>query len=138
MGLMEPTPGLRSVESHFGPGETMTRLVAGIAARGLTLFARIDHAAGAAAVGLPLRPTELVVFGHARGGTPLMQLRQEAGIDLPLRALVWQDESGRTWMSYDDVAWIAARHQLPPAGAAVAAKLNAMLQGLAAAATGSK
>jgi uncharacterized protein (DUF302 family) len=135
---MEPTPGLTTIESRFGPAETMTRLIAGIAARGLNLFARVDHAAGAAAVGMPLRPTELVIFGNARGGTPLMQLRPEVGIDLPLRALVWQDEAGRTWMSYEDPRWIAERHRLPAAGTVVAAKLNALLQGLAAEVTGNK
>ena len=134
---MAETAGLRTLESRFDPAGTMTRLVAGISARGLVLFACIDHAAGAAAVGLALRPTELAIFGHARGGTPLMQMRQEAGIDLPLRALVWQDEVGRTWLSYDEVRWIAERHGSPPAAAAVADKLDALLQALAREATGS-
>src|SRR6516225_1412362 len=96
--------GLITRRSNFGPEETMTRLEAGVKAKGLTVFARVDHAAGAAAVGLPLPPTEVLIFGNARGGTPLMQSAQTIGIDLPLRALVWQDGSGNTWLSYNDPA----------------------------------
>src|SRR4051794_39663569 len=78
----------------------------------MTVFARIDHATGAAAVGLSLRPTELLIFGNAKGGTPLMQSAQTMGIDLPLKALVWQDPSGSTWLSYNDPGWLAKRHGL--------------------------
>ena len=84
------------------------------------MFARIDHAAGAAGMGLSLRPTELLIFGNARGGTPLMQSVQTIGIDLPLKALVWQDASGKTWLSYNDPAGLAERHGVSgEAGAAV-------------------
>jgi uncharacterized protein (DUF302 family) len=76
----------------------------------MKVFARIDHAAGAAQAGLELRPTELIIFGNARGGTPLMQLIQTVGIDLPLKALVWEDASGTTWLSYNEPSWIARRH----------------------------
>jgi uncharacterized protein (DUF302 family) len=72
----------------------MYRLVASVTARGMTIFARIDHGAGAAEVGLSLCPTELLLFGHARSGTPLMQAAPTIGIDLPLKALVWQDGNG--------------------------------------------
>ena len=102
--------GLTSVQSSFGPKETMDRLEAEIRAKGLELFVRIDHAAGAAKVGLLLAPTVLMIFGNARGGTPLMQLAQTIGIDLPLKALVWQDSAGKTWVSYNEPAWIAKRH----------------------------
>jgi uncharacterized protein (DUF302 family) len=102
--------GLTSVQSSFGPKETMDRLEAEIRAKGLDVFARIDHAAGAAKVGLTLAPTELIIFGNARGGTPLMQLAQTIGIDLPLKALVWRDGAGKTWISYNEPAWIAKRH----------------------------
>src|SRR5215467_5278363 len=102
--------GLTTLRSDFSPEETLARLEAAVQAKGLTLFARIDHAAGAAAVGLPLRPTVVVIFGNARGGTPLMQARQTVGIDLPLKALVWQDEAHETWLSYNEPEWIAARH----------------------------
>jgi uncharacterized protein (DUF302 family) len=115
--------GLIVVQSSHGPAETMDRLVAEIKAKGLTVFARIDHAAGAHEVGLPLRPTELVIFGNAKGGTPLMQSNQEVGLDLPLKALVWQDATDGTWISYNDPAWLAKRHGL---GHEVEAPVKAM------------
>ena len=102
--------GLTTIPSSLGPKETVDRLEAEIRARGLTIFARIDHAAGAAEVGLELRPTELFIFGNARGGTPLMQSVQTIGIDLPLKALVWQDAAGKTWISYNEPRWIVQRH----------------------------
>src|SRR6201997_4985504 len=98
--------GLITIKSAFGPEETMQRLEAEVRAKGMTVFAHVDHAAGAAAVGLPLRPTDLWIFGNAKGGTPLMQSAQAIGIDLPLKALVWQDASGTTWLSYNDPAWL--------------------------------
>jgi uncharacterized protein (DUF302 family) len=104
--------GLITIRSGYGPEETMNRFEAEVRAKGMTVFAHIDHAAGAAAVGLPLRPTDLLIFGNAKGGTPLMQSVQTIGIDLPLKALVWQDASGSTWLSYNDPAWLAQRHGL--------------------------
>ena len=88
--------GLTTLSSVFGPKGTADRLESEINARGMTVFARIDHAAGAAAAGMTLRPTEVLIFGNARGGTPLMQAQQAVGIDLPLKALVYQDAEGRT------------------------------------------
>jgi len=102
--------GLTTLRSSYGPKDTMTRLEAEVKARGMTVFARIDHAAGAAGAGLPLRPTELLIFGNAKAGTPLMQTVQTTGIDLPLKALVWEDASGATCLSYNDPAWLAQRH----------------------------
>ena len=102
--------GLTTIKSSHGPQETMNRLEAAVKAKGMTVFARIDHAAGAAAAGLSLQPTEVLIFGNARGGTPLMQSAQTIGIDLPLKALVWQDAAGDTWLSYNDPAWLAQRH----------------------------
>ena len=99
--------GLTTVPSHFAPKETMDRVETEIGERGMNVFARIDHAAGAAEVGLTLRPTELIIFGNARGGTPLMQPNQTVGIDLPLKALVWQDAAGKTLISYNEPSWIA-------------------------------
>jgi len=99
--------GLTMLRSSYGPKDTMNRLEAELRAKGMTVFARIDHAAGAKAVGLPLRPTEVLIFGNAKAGTPLMQSVQTVGIDLPLKALVWQDSSGDTWLSYNDPAWLA-------------------------------
>ena len=102
--------GLVAVKSPHTTAETGSRLVAALQARGLKLFARIDHAAGAATLGKTLRPTEVFIFGNPQGGTPLMVCQQTAGIDLPLKALVWQDETGQIWFGYNDPAWIAARH----------------------------
>jgi uncharacterized protein (DUF302 family) len=127
--------GLTTLKSDFSPEETLERLEAALQAKGLTVFARVDHAGGAAAVGLPLRPTVLVIFGNARGGTPLMQARQSAGIDLPLKALVWQDEAHVTWLSYNEPQWIAARHGLPSREDAVVGTLAAALAALGRAAT---
>jgi uncharacterized protein (DUF302 family) len=107
--------GLTTVPSHFAPKETMDRVETEIGERGMNVFARIDHAAGAAEAGLTLRPTELIIFGNARGGTPLMQSVQTVGIDLPLKLLVWEDAAGKTWISYNEPAWIAQRHHVSDA-----------------------
>jgi len=127
--------GLTTIRSSYGPEETMNRFEAEVRTRGMIAFGHIDHAAGAAAVGLSLRPTELLIFGNARGGTPLMELVQTTGIDLPLKALVWQDASGVTWLSYNNPNWIAKRHGvLSEVGAAVnvlTAALNQMARSAA-------
>jgi uncharacterized protein (DUF302 family) len=102
--------GLATVSSKSGFIDTVRKLEAEIAAHGLTVFARIDHAAGAAQAGLSLRPTLLIIFGNAKAGTPLMQRSQTVGIDLPLKLLVWQDEAGATQISYNRPDWIAERH----------------------------
>ena len=104
--------GLASRQSRHGPQETMSRLEAAVTAEGMTVFAHVDHAAGAAAAGLTLRPTDLLIFGNARGGTPLMQAVQTIGLDLPLRILVWQDAAGQTWLAWNDPLWLAHRHGL--------------------------
>jgi uncharacterized protein (DUF302 family) len=127
--------GLTTVRSSHGPKDTMDRLEAAVKAKGLSVFARIDHAAGAAEVGLQLLPTELLIFGNARGGTPLMQAAQTIGIDLPLKALVWQDASGGTWLSYNDPAWLAKRHGLGHEVDATVSALAAALEAFAAAAS---
>lgn len=129
--------GLITLRSSHGPKETMTRLEAAVKAKGLTVFAHVDHAAGAAEVGLSLRPTDLLIFGNAKGGTPLMQAVQTVGIDLPLKALVWQDASGNTWLAYNDPAWLAKRHGLTREADASVSALAAALAALAKAATGS-
>ncbi len=135
-GMTPPTspPGLVTVESRFSPGATMERLESAIRDRGLTLFARIDHSGGAAAAGLPLRFTQLLLFGSPQGGTPLMQSRQTIGIDLPLKMLVWQDEAGDVRIEYDEPAYLAARHGIGDRPAVVAA-LSKVLRGLAASVT---
>ena len=126
--------GLTTIRSSFGPKETMNRVEAEVKVKGLTVFARVDHAAGAAEVGLPLRPTELLVFGNAKGGTPLMQSVQTIGIDLPLKALVWQDGSGTAWLSYNDPRYLAKRHDLGREDEAALNTMGAALDALAKAA----
>lgn len=127
--------GLITTRSSFGPEETMKRLEAEIGAKGMTVFAHIDHAAAAAAVDLPLRPTDLLIFGAAKGGTPLMQSVQTIGIDLPLKALVWQDEAGTTYLSYNDPAYLAHRHELGDAAKPVVEGMSGALKAIAAKAT---
>jgi uncharacterized protein (DUF302 family) len=112
----------------------MDRLEAEIRAQRMTVFARIDHAAGAAEAGFELRPTALIIFGNARGGTPLMQSVQTVGIDLPLRALVWEDASGTTWLSYNEPNWIAQRHGIANAEPVVS-KMSAALSAISRKAT---
>lgn len=123
-------PGLTTIKSGHPPHETMSRLEAAVKAKGLTVFARIDHAEGAATAGLSLRPTEVLIFGNANGGTPLMQAVQTIGIDLPLKALVWEDASGGTWLSWNDPAWLASRHGLSGVET-VTGKLATLLEELA-------
>lgn len=113
----------------------MDRLQAAIEAQHMTVFARLDHAAGAAAAGLTLRPTKLIIFGNARGGTPLMQSMQTSGIDLPLKALVWQDAAGQTWLSYNEPGWIAQRHELEVKTQSAVTKMAEMLTAVATQAT---
>jgi uncharacterized protein (DUF302 family) len=127
--------GLTTIRSNFGPRETMDRLETAVKAKGMTVFARIDHAAGAATAGLPLRPTEVLIFGNARAGTPLMQSIQTVGIDLPLKALVWQDGSEQSWLSYNDPAFLAQRHGLGGETDAVVGAMTAALAALAKSAT---
>jgi uncharacterized protein (DUF302 family) len=127
--------GLITVSSSFGPEETMKRLEAEVRAKGMTIFARVDHAASAAEAGLPLRPTDLLIFGAARGGTPLMQAAQTIGIDLPLKALVWQDEEGKTFLSYNDPAYLAHRHGLADLVKPVVDAMTGALKAIAAKAT---
>lgn len=115
-----PVEGLTTIQSTVGPEETMGRLETEIKARGMRVFARVNHAALAAEAGLTLRPTVLVVFGSPRGGTPLMQANQTSGFDLPLKALVWQDASGKTWLSYNEPDWLAKRHGVAGAKRVVA------------------
>ena len=104
--------GLVTIPSAHNVTETIDRVETIVKSKGLTVFARIDHAAGAKEVGLPLAPTLLLIFGNAKGGTPLMQAKQEVGIDLPLKVLAWQDTAGKTWLSYNAAQWIAQRHGL--------------------------
>lgn len=112
------THGLIAMQSPHTPAETMNRLEAEVKKRNLAVVARIDHAAAAQRIGQTLRPTELLVFGNPQAGTPLMLCAQITGIDLPMKALVWADAAGQTWLGYNDPQWMMHRHgnrDCPPA-----------------------
>ncbi len=102
--------GLTILTSQFNPKETMDRLEGEVTARGMRVFARIDHAALAMEAGLALNPTELLIFGNPTTGTPLMQASQSIGIDLPLKLLAWQDAEAKSWIAYNNPQWLASRH----------------------------
>ncbi|MEO5697315.1 MAG: DUF302 domain-containing protein [Burkholderiaceae bacterium] len=126
--------GLIAAQSPHGAKETMDRFEKIVKKRGLKVFLRLDHAAGAAKIGKTLRPTEVLVFGNPEGGTPFMECAQTVGIDLPLKALVWQDASSQVWLGYNDPAYLAARHGVPDCP--VVPNLQKALAGIAAEALG--
>lgn len=122
--------------SRLGFAETLERLGQALERAGVEIFARIDHAAGAAAAGLALRPTTVLVFGAARAGTPLMAAEQTLGLDLPLRALVYEDAEGRALVAYNPPAAIVRRRGLDPAAFATVSAMAGMLAAAVAYATG--
>ncbi len=127
--------GLITQPSRRSGHETIDRPAAALESNGLAIFARIDQPANAAAVGMSLQPTELLIFGNARAGTPLMQLSQAIGIDLPLKALAWEDAAAKVWLAYNDPAWLARCKGLAGEAAAAVEAMAAMLAGLAKRAT---
>jgi len=126
--------GLTTVPSAHSAKDTIDRLAADVQSKGMQVFARVDHAAGATAAGMALRPTVLLIFGNARGGTPLMQAAQTLGIDLPLKALAWEDENQKVWLSYNEPSWLAERHGLSGPAAETAQRLGTALAALVKAA----
>ncbi len=100
-------------ESPVSVKETLDKFEAVLKGKGLTVFTRVDHAAGAKRVGLELRPTEVIIFGNPNVGTKLMQVEQTMGLTLPLKALAWQDAEGKVWLGYDDPADLAAIRGVP-------------------------
>ena len=125
--------GLIAVKSPRSAKDTMSRLEEVVKQRGLNVFARIDHAAGAAKIGKTLRPTELLIFGSPQGGTPFMECEQTVGIDLPLKALIWEDSSGQVWLGYNDPRFLAQRHAA--AQCPVVENIRKALSGIAESAT---
>ena len=105
--------GMVLLPAQGSVADAWTRLEAAVAERGLTVFARIDFAADAAAVEMPLRPTRLMVFGNPRAGTPLLEAAPTAAIDLPMKVVIWEDADGRVTAGYNSPAWIGARHGVP-------------------------
>lgn len=126
--------GLVLTRSSHSVGETMDRLETVLRTKGLKIFARIDHATGAKDVGVALRPTQLLLFGNPKLGSQLFTSNQMAGIDLPMKALVWEDAEGRVWLAYNDPAYIASRHGIDDRPDIVA-KMSGALQKLTAKAT---
>jgi uncharacterized protein (DUF302 family) len=118
--------GLIRVKSNHDVKVTADRLEQVLKAKGMTVFIRINHAAGAEKVGKQLRPTELVIFGNPKIGTPLMQCAQSIGIDLPQKALISEDESGQVWFSYNDPAYLAKRHNVKGCDAVLNKVTNAL------------
>jgi len=99
-------------KSNYGVVETLDRFEEQVRAKGMTIFARVDHADGAAKVGLQLDANQVLIFGNPAAGTPLMHSAATAGIDLPLKALAWQDAEGQTWLAYNDPRYITERHSI--------------------------
>jgi uncharacterized protein (DUF302 family) len=108
--------GIISIKSSHDVKTTVDRLENILGEKGMTVFIRINHAEGAQKVGKKLRPTELIIFGNPKVGTPLMQCGQSVGIDLPQKALIWQDEAGQVWLSYNDPKYLASRHSIKECG----------------------
>jgi uncharacterized protein (DUF302 family) len=109
-----PDNGMIHLSSPYSYSETLKRLEATLQARSLTVFARIDHSGEAEKVGLKMHPTEVIIFGSPKGGTPLMVASPTLAIDLPLKALVWEDAGGKVWVSYNSAEYLQRRHNIPP------------------------
>jgi uncharacterized protein (DUF302 family) len=129
--MQNPEGSITAIGRHEAI-ETLNRLEASIVAHGLTIFARVDHAEGARSVGLELRPTVVVIFGSPKSGTPLMQMSDTVGLDLPLKMLVRVDAEGRTLIAYDDPVWLVSRHGLGAAAHPIVAKMRELLATIAA------
>jgi len=113
---MESVPGNGIVDrpSSLPVDQTVDRLTSVLQAKGVTLFAVIDHSGEAARAGMKMPPTKLLIFGNPRAGTPLMLASPRSAIDLPLKILVWEDGQGKTWVSYNSPQYLGQRHALPP------------------------
>ncbi len=126
--------GLVNVKSAHGVKDTADKLEAVLESKGMNVFGRVNHAAGAEKAGMELRPTEVVIFGNPKVGTPLMKCAQSVAIDLPQKALIWEDEAGQVWLSYNDPAYLASRHGIEGCDE-VLKKVTGALGNFAAAAT---
>ena len=109
-----PDNGLVHLSSSHSVAETAKRLEASLAAHGITIFCRVEHSGEAEKVGLHMPPTQLLIFGSPKGGTPLMLASPSVAIDLPLKALIWQDAGGKVWLSYNSPEYLQQRHNIPP------------------------
>ena len=134
VAAVDAAEGIVTVKSAHSVQETANRLEAVLLEKGMNVFARINHAAGAEKVGQTLRPTELLLFGNPKVGTPLMQCAQSTGIDLPQKALIWEDDTGSVWLAYNDPAHLASRHGITDCAKGVP-KIQQALKNFAHAAT---
>ena len=132
--LAEQADGVIRIKSNHSVSATVDRLEAALKSKGMTIFKRVSHSEGAARVGLELRPTELMIFGNPKVGTPLMQCEQLAALDLPQKALVYEDEEGQVWFAYNDPEFIADRHNISGCDEVVN-KISKALAGFSMAAT---
>jgi uncharacterized protein (DUF302 family) len=106
--------GIREQASKYSAPETIERLSAILKSKGVAIFALVDHSGEAKKAGLKMRPTRLLIFGNPKGGTPLMVAAPSTAIDLPLKALAWEDASGKVWLSYNSPDYLRQRHGFPP------------------------
>ena len=127
--------GLVSKKSGFGASETLDRLEAVLKKKGITIFARVSHTGGAEGAGIALRPTELLIFGNPKLGSHFFTSNQTAGIDLPMKALAWEDADGQVWLTYNDPQYIADRHGITDRGEIVR-KMSGALDKMTSAAIG--
>jgi uncharacterized protein (DUF302 family) len=125
---MKTGEGIISVASRFSVPETLDRLQVALEAKGIRVFARIDHSGEAEKVGLQMPPTQLLIFGNPKGGTPVMLAAPTSAIDLPLKALAWQDRDGKVWLSYNDVAYLQRRFGLSDADVKTIAGIGQLLE----------
>src|SRR5882724_7068315 len=105
--------GLIDIPSNHSVDETVEKLMGILQAKGVTLFALVDHSGEAAKVGMKMRPTKLLIFGNPKGGTPVMLAAPSIAIDLPLKILIWEDGQGKVWVTYNSAAYLQKRHGLP-------------------------
>ena len=130
----DQTETLVTIESALDVKQTADKLNTIIQSKGLTLFSRIDHADNAKNAGLELRPTELIIFGNPKVGTPLMKCSQTTAIDLPQKMLIWQGEQGKTWLSYNKPSYLKSRHTIEGCDKVIG-KIEGVLGALSMAAT---
>ena len=126
-------PGFVAVRSQHPVEDTVVRVLKALEAKGVKVFAVVDHSGEAASVGLAMRPTKLVVFGNPKAGTPLMVAAPSVAIDLPLKLLVWEDAAGQAWIAYNSVEYLRERHGFPAELAANLAVVEALAKGVAGA-----
>ena len=120
--------GIIDVPSRYSVPETLERLEAILKEKGITVFALVDHSGEAEKSGLKMRPTQLLIFGSPKGGTPLMVAAPRLAIDLPLKALAWQDEQGQVWLSYNSTDYLQQRHGFPTELVRNIAGIGALIQ----------